>query len=107
MQLLVGEVSLFDFRQPGQFDTIGGISGQMFGLDSTRSSDAAMIAAWRDLVSSCRKLHRTVEQVSYRRDTLWAIATAADSTSGGSGCSGTFVPCSPMTISLRQSPSGH
>jgi hypothetical protein len=32
---------------------------------------------------------------------------AAASTSAGSGCSGTFVPCSPMTISLRQSPSGH
>jgi hypothetical protein len=25
-------------------------------------------------VSSCEKLHRTVEEVAYRRDTLWAIA---------------------------------
>jgi hypothetical protein len=43
-------------------------------LDTTLSSDPAIIAAWRDLVSSCEKLHRTVEEVAYRRDTLWAIA---------------------------------
>jgi hypothetical protein len=43
-------------------------------LDTTLSSDAAIVAAWRDLVSSCQKLHRTVEEVFFRRDTLWAIA---------------------------------
>jgi len=50
------------------------ISVNMQKMDTTLSSDAAIIAAWRDLVSSCERLHRTVEEVSHRRDTLWAIA---------------------------------
>jgi hypothetical protein len=50
------------------------VLGHLQQLDVTLSSDATMIAAWRDLVSSCQKLHRTVEEVSFRRDTLWAIA---------------------------------
>ena len=33
MQLLVGEVSLFGFGQPGQLDAVGGVGGQVFGLD--------------------------------------------------------------------------
>jgi hypothetical protein len=38
-------------------------------LDTVLSSDPAIIAAWRDLVSSCQKLHRAVDEVSFRRDT--------------------------------------
>lgn len=37
-------------------------------------SDAAIVAAWRDLVASTQRLNRAVEEVSFRRDTLFAIA---------------------------------
>jgi hypothetical protein len=48
---------------------------QLQQLETTLSSDAAIIAAWRDLVSTCQNRNRKVEEVSFRRDTLWAIAT--------------------------------
>ena len=51
-----------------------GIMVHLRKLDATLSSEAAIIAAWRDVVSSCKKVSRTVEEVSFRRDTLWAIA---------------------------------
>ncbi|MEZ0382111.1 hypothetical protein [Mycobacterium sp. pW045] len=37
-------------------------------------SDAAIIAAWRDLVKSAQRLSRAVDEVSFRRDTLFAVA---------------------------------
>ena len=36
------------------------------------AADDAIIAAWHDLADSCQKLNRTVEEVSFRRDALWA-----------------------------------
>jgi hypothetical protein len=43
-------------------------------LESELGTEAAIIAAWRDLVSSAEKVKRSVEEVSFRRDTLFAIA---------------------------------
>ena len=38
------------------------------------TTDNAIVEAWHDLVSSAQNLRRTVEDVSFRRDTLHAIA---------------------------------
>jgi len=43
-------------------------------LDTELAADAAIIEAWRDLVTSAEKLNRTVDELAYRRDTLYAIA---------------------------------
>jgi len=45
-------------------------------LDAELATEAAMRAAWRDLVSTSEdeKLHRQVEELNFRRDTLWAIS---------------------------------
>jgi hypothetical protein len=43
-------------------------------LNAELATEAAILAAWRDLVSSCENVNRTVEEVSFRRDTLCAIA---------------------------------
>ena len=43
-------------------------------LERELVSDVAIIAAWRDLVFSADKVKRTVEEVAFRRDTLYAIA---------------------------------
>ncbi|RFZ04400.1 hypothetical protein MML61_10060 [Mycobacterium marinum] len=43
-------------------------------LDTELATEAAILAAWRDLVSTSEKLNRTIEELSFRRDTLWAIA---------------------------------
>ena len=43
-------------------------------LGSELAADTAVVAAWRDLVSSAKNLRRAVEEVSFRRDTLFAVA---------------------------------
>ena len=43
-------------------------------LDTELGTEAAIIEAWSDLLSSVEKVQRSVEQVSFRRDTLYAIA---------------------------------
>ncbi|SPM32356.1 hypothetical protein MRAB57_154, partial [Mycobacterium rhizamassiliense] len=43
-------------------------------LAMTLASDEVFIACWRDLVKTCEKRNRKVEEVSFRRDTLWAVA---------------------------------
>lgn len=43
-------------------------------LESELTTEAAIVAAWRDLVKSCQTPNRAVEEVSFRRDTLFAIA---------------------------------
>ena len=50
------------------------ISRHLQQLDAELATTAATIAAWRDLVSSAEKVGRKVEEVSFRRDTLYAIA---------------------------------
>jgi hypothetical protein len=45
-------------------------------LDAELATEAAIRAAWRDLVSTSEdeNLHRQVEELNFRRDSLWAIA---------------------------------
>lgn len=43
-------------------------------LESELITDAAIVAAWRDLVKSSQTPNRSVEELSFRRDTLFAIA---------------------------------
>lgn len=45
-------------------------------LAAALASEEAMIAAWRDLVRTCERRGRMVDEVSFRRDTLWAVAAA-------------------------------
>ena len=50
------------------------ISRLLQQLDAELATTAATIAAWCDLVSSAEKVGRKVEEVSFRRDTLYAVA---------------------------------
>lgn len=43
-------------------------------LEFELAADAVIIAAWRDLVKSVEKPNRSVEEISFRRDTLFAVA---------------------------------
>jgi hypothetical protein len=43
-------------------------------LESDLTTDAAIVAAWRDLVKSAQTPNRPVEELSFRRDTLFALA---------------------------------
>ena len=45
-------------------------------LDAELATEPAIREAWRDLVSTSEdeNLHRKVEELNFRRDTLWAIA---------------------------------
>lgn len=43
-------------------------------LESELATEAAIIAAWRDLVKSSQTPNRSVEEISFRRDTLFAVA---------------------------------
>jgi hypothetical protein len=43
-------------------------------LHTKLCSEEAIIEAWRDLLSSAKNLTRTVEEVAFRRDTVYAIA---------------------------------
>ncbi|MGE2727005.1 hypothetical protein [Mycolicibacterium pulveris] len=43
-------------------------------LESDLTTDAAIVAAWRDLVKSAQTPNSPVEELSFRRDTLFAIA---------------------------------
>jgi hypothetical protein len=43
-------------------------------LNAELATEGAIIAAWQDLVAMCKKPNASVEKVSFRRDTLWAIA---------------------------------
>lgn len=52
----------------------GEIQRYLDQLDIELVSDAAIVAAWRDLCSSSEKPNRKSEEVYYRRDTLWALA---------------------------------
>jgi excisionase family DNA binding protein len=52
----------------------GRISQRVEQLDVELATAEATSAAWRDLVSSAEKVKRKVEEVSFRRDTLYAIA---------------------------------
>jgi hypothetical protein len=47
--------------------------------------EEAITAAWRDLVKTCEKRNRKVEEVSFRRDTLWAVAALRGLDSGRFG----------------------
>jgi hypothetical protein len=49
------------------------ISRRLEQLDAELATTATTIAAWRDLVSSAENVSRKVEEVSFRRDTLFAI----------------------------------
>jgi hypothetical protein len=54
-------------------------------LATTLSSDEAIIASWRDLVRTCETRNRKVDEVSFRRDTLWAIGALRGLDSGRFG----------------------
>lgn len=54
-------------------------------LLTTASSNEAIIASWRDLVRTCENRSRKVDEVSFRRDTLWAVATLRGLDSGRFG----------------------
>lgn len=43
-------------------------------LDVDLASEDAIVAAWRDLMDAVKKVNRPLEQVAFRRDTLFAIA---------------------------------
>lgn len=43
-------------------------------LEAELTTEEAIVAAWIDLVTSAEKVKRPVEEVSFRRDTLFAIA---------------------------------
>jgi hypothetical protein len=43
-------------------------------LESELATEAAIIAVWRDLVKSSQTANRLVEEISFRRDTLFAVA---------------------------------
>jgi len=43
-------------------------------LDTELATDAAIVAAWNDLRTSAEKSNRTSEEISYRRDIVWALA---------------------------------
>jgi hypothetical protein len=43
-------------------------------LESELATEAAIIAVWRDLVKSSQTAKRLVEEISFRRDTLFAVA---------------------------------
>ena len=43
-------------------------------LEFDLATDAAIVAAWRDLVKSSQNRNRSSEEISFRRDTLFAIA---------------------------------
>ncbi len=47
---------------------------QLEQLANELVTEAAIIAAWRDLVKAAEQRARTSEQISFRRDTLYAIA---------------------------------
>lgn len=47
-------------------------------LHAELATEAAIRAAWLDLVSTSENVHRTIEELSFRRDTLWAIADRRD-----------------------------
>ena len=47
-------------------------------LEAKLTTEEAIVAAWRDLVTSAEKVKRPVEEVSFRRDTLYAIAQGRD-----------------------------
>lgn len=51
-------------------DTLGNLEL----LEAELANDAAIVAAWRDLVKSVQMPNRSVEEISHRRDTLFAIA---------------------------------
>jgi hypothetical protein len=50
------------------------IAGLLEQLDVEMLNPAATVAAWRDLVTSTEKIGREVEEISFRRDTLFAMA---------------------------------
>lgn len=43
-------------------------------LESELATEAAIVAAWRDLVKSSQTPNRSAEEISFRRDTLFAVA---------------------------------
>ncbi len=45
-------------------------------LHAELTTTEATVAAWRDLVASAKNLKRPVEEISFRRDTLFAVAQA-------------------------------
>jgi hypothetical protein len=47
-------------------------------LASELATEAAIRAAWLDLLSTSEKTHRAVEELMFRRDTLWSIAARRD-----------------------------
>jgi hypothetical protein len=54
-------------------------------LDAALATDEAIVAAWCDLVASCTNSRAKVEKVSFRRDTLWALAERRDLELGSFG----------------------
>ena len=57
----------------------------MRALVTTLSLEESITAVWRDLVKTCQKRNRKVEEVSFRRDTLWAVAALRGLDSGRFG----------------------
>lgn len=63
----------------GKVDHVNGaartqLAVELHNLGDVLKSDEAFVAAWRDFVKSCETPARTFEEVSFRRDTVWAIA---------------------------------
>lgn len=54
-------------------------------LNAELATESAIKAAWQDFVSTCKKPNASVETVSFRRDTLWAIAQNRALNLGGFG----------------------
>jgi hypothetical protein len=50
------------------------VLSQLELLESELATDDVIVAAWRDLVKSVEKSNRLVEEISFRRDTLFAVA---------------------------------
>jgi hypothetical protein len=52
----------------------GDILRHLEQLDTELATKPPIIEAWRDLLSSAGNVKRTIEEVAFRRDTLYAIA---------------------------------
>ena len=59
---------------------------QLEQLETELATEAAIVAAWRDLVKSAENPNRAVEEISFRRDTLFAIAQRRNLDVVGSFC---------------------
>jgi hypothetical protein len=70
-------------------------------LESELATEAVIIAAWRDLVKSVEKPNRSVEEISFRRDTLFAVAQCRNLDVAGSF--GTFASIHSVVTDVADS----